>query len=185
MALEINTTVSVGEKYGKHPANLILQDAKFYGRPNFSGELDNFGDSRRKFTVLLPNELADQLRNEGWNVKTDIPTAEQLEQFPDRQTLSHMKVFLNFKIPEDKRGRPDEMDFEKGPDVHIIQGENQEKLNSKTVPLLDRSRFENIDMEIRAWEYNPEDHPGKYSARLVQFVGVLKPNLIGQKYGIL
>lgn len=183
MAIEVNTKVSMGETYGKKIGNLILEDAKFFGRPNFSGELDRFNDDRRKFTVLLPNDLADQLRGMGWNVKTEHPTPEEVEQ--GREILSHMKVFLNFKIPEDKRGRPDEMDYEVGPDVHVIQGEDVERLNSRTVGILDRSRFELLDMEIRAWEYNPEEHPGQYSARLVKLVATLTPNVLDDKYGRL
>lgn len=183
MAIEINTKVSLGETYGKKIGNMVLEDAKFWGRPNFRGELDRFKDERRKFTVLIPNDLADQLREMGWNVKTEIPTAEQREQgFED---LSHMKVFMNFSIPDDKKGRKDEYDFETGPDIHIIQGDDIEKLNSKTVGLLDRARLSNLDMEIRAWEYDPEEQPGKYSARLEKLVATLTPNRLDEKYGRL
>ena len=52
MAIEINTKISVGETHGKKVGNLILEDAKFWGRPNFSGELDRFtGDTRSTRTT--------------------------------------------------------------------------------------------------------------------------------------
>ena len=184
MVIEINTKVSIGEQYGNNPPNIVLEDAKFYGRPNFIGEMDRFNDDRRKFTVLIPNDIADQLRAFGYNVKTDIPSKQDMEE-KGYEEISHLKVFLNFTIPMDKRGRADELDYETGPDVFIRQNDEVEKLNSRTVGILDRSRFETMDMEIRAWEYNKEEHPGQYSARLVQFVGTMRPSILDAKYGRL
>lgn len=172
MAIEINTKVSLGETVGKKLGNLILEDAKFFGRPNFAGEMDRFKDDRRKFTVLIPNEVADQLRTMGWNVKTLIPTPE--EKAEGREELSMLKVMVDIS---DEPG--------KGSQVFVKQGENVEKLNSATVGIIDRSRFEEIGMEIRAWEYDPEERPGQYSARLVQFVGVMPFNALEAKYGTL
>lgn len=162
MAIEINTKVSVGETFGKQKlGNLTLEDAKFFGRPNFSGEEDRFKDARPKFTVLIPNETADQLRQFGWNVKTTVPTEEGQEE------LSHLKVMVD-----------------KQSDIWVIMGEDREKLNEQTRGVLDRSRVERLDMEIRAWEYDPEEQPGNYSARLVTLIAVIRPNILSQKYGI-
>jgi len=173
--IEIETVVSVGPTYGKKIGNLILEKAKFFGRPNAAGVEDRFKDTRRKFTVLIPNDIADQLREAGWNVKTLIPTAEELAEFPDRGPISHLKVMIdNIDIEEGK-----------GPEVYVMMGDNTEQLTNRTLAMIDRSRFEVMDMEIRAWEYDPEDEPGKYSARLVKFVGVMTPNRLDQKYGIL
>lgn len=183
MAIEVNTVVSVGEAYGgKKSGNLTLEDAKFFGRPNFSGELDSFKDDRRKFTVLIPNDVADQLRDMGWNVKTKIPTPEELAEHPDREMISSLKVFLNFKFDEK---HPGDINYEKGPDIWILMGEEREKLNSRTVGILDRSRIESLDMEIRGWEYDPDEKPGELSARLVQLVATIRPNILQQKYGRL
>ena len=172
--MELNTVVSVGETFGKKLGNLILEDARFFGRPNFSGELDRFKDDRRKFTVLIPNDLADQLRAAGWNVKTNIPTPEELQEFPDREPISHLKVMVDMNE-----------DTTKGAQVFIKQGEILEKLNITNVGVVDRMRFDEIGMEIRAWEFDPEDKPGEFSARLVQFVGVAPFNRLEEKYGRL
>lgn len=177
---EVKTIVSVGPTYGKKVGNLTLEGAQFFGRPNFTGELNRFGDDRRTFTVLIPNDLADQLREMGWNVKTNIPTKEQEEQ--GYTVISHLKVFLNFGYAKGHEGDPD---YETGPEITIFSGEQQEQLTSKTVAILDRARFETIDMEIRAWEYNPEEHPGQYSARLVKLVARLIPNRLDEKWGRL
>lgn len=175
MAIEINTKVSVGPTYGKKLGNLILEDAKFFGRPNFAGELDRFKDSRRKFTVLIPNDVADQLREAGWNVKTNIPTAEELAEFPEREPISHLKVMVDMN----------EDDETKGSQVFIKQGDELEKLTVRNIAMIDRSRFDEIGMEIRAWEYDPEEQPGHYSARLVQFIGIMPFNQLEKKYGRL
>jgi hypothetical protein len=166
MAIEINTKVSVGETFGKQKlGNLTLEDAKFFGRPNFSGEEDQFKDARRKFTVLIPNEIADQLREMGWNVKTNIPTQEEVAQ--GREQISHLKVMVD-----------------RTADVWVFMGEEKEKLNELTMGVLDKSRVERLDMEIRAWEYDPEDKPGEFSARLVTLIAVIRPNILSAKYGI-
>ncbi len=166
MVIEINTKVSVGDTYGKKLGNLTLEDAKFFGRPNFSGIEDQFKDSRRKFTVLIPNELADQLRQAGWNVKTSIPTPE--EKAEGREELSHLRVMVDDNS-----------------EVFILMGEEKEHLTVGTFGVIDRSRIEMMDMEIRAWEYNPQEKPGEYSARLVMLVANLRPNVLEQKYGRL
>lgn len=168
MAIELNTKVEMGPAKGKKLGNLFLFDAKFFGRPNFNGEMDRFKDNRRKFTVLIPNELADQLREMGWNVKTLIPTAEDLAEYPDREPLSHLKVMID-----------------DGSGVTIKMGEVMEQLNVGTFGVMDRSKIDEMDMEIRAWEYNPEEEPGKFSARLVSVIANLEYNPLLAKYGRL
>jgi hypothetical protein len=177
MAIEINTKVSVGDTFGKQTVgNLTLEDAKFFGRPNFSGEEDRFKDSRKKFTVLIPNDVADQLRDLGWNVKTSVPTPE--EQAEGREPISFLKVMV------------DDVTETSGPDIWVIMGEEREKLTNATMAILDRSRIENLDMELRVWMYNADEvrqglEEPKYSARLKTLVAVLRPNLLDAKYGRL
>lgn len=172
MVIEINTIVSVAPPRGNNLGNITLMDAKFFGRPNFGGEMDQFKDDSRKFTVLIPNEVADELRNVGWNVKTKIPTQEELAEFPDRQPISHLKV----KVDENTS------------QVLIKMGEVMENLNPNTFGVLDRSRVIDMDMELRAWMYNGDEvrqglEQPKYSARLVTVVANIEVNLIAEKYG--
>jgi hypothetical protein len=173
------TKVTIGETFGKQKVgNLTIENAKFWGRPNLSGEMDRFKDDSRKFTVIIPNEAADDLRALGWNVKTRLPDPE----FPDQEPISSLKVKADFR-PDPQN--PSDITREKGPDVWIIMGENREKLNSRTVGLLDRSRVEQLDLEVRGWEYDPDENPGALSARLVALVAVIRPNILEQKYGRL
>lgn len=174
MVIEINTVVSVGPIIGRNLPNITLEDAKFFGRPNFSGEMDRFKDDRRKFTVLIPNDVADQLRAIGYNVKTNIPTAEQLAENPDLAEISFIKVMVDDSS-----------------DVWVKMGDQEPtKIAVSNYGLMDRSRIEVMDMEIRAWNYNKEEvdagiETPKYSARLVSIIAVLTPNRLQEKYGNL
>lgn len=183
---ELATVITQHEAFGqKKLGNLTIENASFWGRPNFQGEEDQFRDPRRKFTVIIPNESADELRLLGWNVRTTLPTAEKLAIDPDAQPISSIKVMLNFTPDPD---HPGDVKYEKGPDVWVIMGEDREKLTSLTVGLLDRSRVHQLDMEIRAWNYNSDEvkqglEEPKFSARLVQLVAVIQPSLLDKKYG--
>lgn len=175
----LTTKVSIGETYGSKKApNIILEDARFYGRPNFAGELDRFKDDRRKFTVLIPADVADQLRQLGYNVKDKVNE----ENDPDFEPFSFMKVMVDFRFSD---SHPGDVNHEKGPDIWLIMGETREKLTSKTAGVLDRARVRSMDMEVRGWEYDPEDSAGMLSARLVTLVATVEPTLLNQKYGML
>lgn len=176
----LTTKISIGEVRGQNLANLTLEDARFYGRPNFSGEMNQFKDSRRQFTVLIPNELADQLRALGWNVKTSIMKADEPNP-SEWEPTSSLKVMV---------GEPGDSTT-----LHLLmktdEGMIPEMLTSQTMGILDRSRVVQLDMEIRAWNYNKEefdaglDAEKKYSARLVSLVAVIDPSLLQRKYGAL
>lgn len=175
MAIEINTIVSVGRQFGKNLPNITLEDAKFFGRPNFAGEENRFKETKRQFTVLIPNDVADTLREIGYNVKTKIPTPEELAENPDLGEISFLKVIIDKTVDG----------------VWLKMGDAApEKLAESTYPVIDRSRLTNIDMEIRAWMYNSDEvekglEQPAYSARLVSFVATLEPNRLQEKYGNL
>ena len=177
----VTSTITVGEPWGKQTvANITIQDAKFWGRPNFAGELNQFRETKRQFTVLIPNEHADTLRELGWNVKTKIPTPEEVEK--GYEPVSSLKVAVDVNI--DKEGN------ETGSNVIVIMGDQQEKLTGNTMAILDRSRIQNVDMELRAWMYNKDEvdkglEEPKYSARLVTCVATIQRSILGEKYGAL
>lgn len=178
----LQTSITVLENYGRGIPNLMIFGARFYGRPNFSGEPNQWKDSRRQFTIMIPNEDAENLRVIGYNVKTKVLTPEEIAE--GREVVSHLNIKVDFR--PDKM-YPDDITRERGPTIVIHQDINgipeNEPLTSRTVGALDRARFENIDMEIRGWEYDAEENPGQYSARLVQLVAVMRPNMLTEKYG--
>ena len=165
---DIPTQIRVGAIGNKKVANLELIDAKFWGRPNFSGEEDRFKDTRRKFTILIPEDSAEQIRQMGWNVKTTIPSEEDLAIDPERKPLSHLKVMVDDSS-----------------EVKLVHGDIVTVIPKENFGIVDRTRFDEVSIEIRAWEYDPDESPGQFSARLVQFVGVFTPSLLQERYGTI
>lgn len=171
---DLNTIVTILEPRGKQTAgNIILEDAKFFGRPNLSGMTDRFGDDRRKFQVRIPEAAAEELVKLGWQVKTLEPQTEEQER------IHFLKVFADFKFDPK---HPGEVEYENGPMVLAVQGNNREHLTSKTIGIIDRSKLTHMSLQIRGWEYNPQEHPGKLSARLVEMAVTLEPSIISS-YG--
>lgn len=175
MSRPLETTVAVQESYGRGLGNLILENCQFWGEVNFEGRYNDVTKKeRRQFNVLIPNEVAQTLRDLGWNCKTLEPRTEEEEP------MSFMQVVVDI-IPS--KDNPDDLNKEQGPDIWVIQGDSRQKLNSTTVAMLDRTRaIETIDMEIRAWEYDRAKKPGEHSARLVTLVAVMRPNRLMEKY---
>lgn len=177
----ITSTITVGEPWGKQTVpNITIENAKFWGRPNFAGEINQFRETKRQFTVLIPNDLADQLRDIGYNVKTKMPTPE--EQAEGREPISSLKVIVDVTINE--RGE------EYGSEVFLMVGGDHQKLNGSNMGIIDRARIHNVDMELRAWNYNKKEvdaglEEAKYSARLVTCVAIIERSILGEKYGAL
>lgn len=168
---ENETSVIIMEPRGKNLPNVTLQKVRFYGRPNFGGEMDRFKDPRPKCTVIIPDNAVEPLRELGYNVKTTVPDPEDFEL--GREPVNHLKVMVDAKS-----------------DIYIVLNGESEKLAEEKRGIIDRSRFEEMDMEIRAWMYNKDEvdqglEEPKYSARLVTFVGVMRPSILGAKYGLL
>lgn len=70
---------------------LTLEHAKFIYRPNFSGMADRYNPNggKRYFNVKVPEDIVDQLIDDGWNVKSTNPQ--------DDQAVEHyIKVNVNF-----------------------------------------------------------------------------------------
>lgn len=118
---------------------LAIEDARLIFR-NFSGrktEYNRFG--RRSFSVILPDgDLADNLKEIGWNVKTLKPRDEEEE----------VRYFLDVTISFDNRP----------PNVYMITKTNRKKtrLDEDTIDLLDTADIVSVDIAINPyhWEIN-------------------------------
>jgi hypothetical protein len=178
---ENETIITIADNHGTGVGNLTIQNVKYFGRPNFAGNPDKFNKmgGKRSFSILIPEQYRDTLKGLGWMVNT----LEVRPEFPEEEAKHILKIAVD--IRKDPMF-PEDVTRERMPDIWVIQGDlPPEKLTSKTVGILDRNRFDAIDIEIRGWEYDREELPGVYSARLVTFVGVMKPSLLGEKYNLL
>ena len=120
------------------PRNILqIDDARIIYR-NFSGEASQFnraGD--RNFSVLIEDEqIANELRDHGWNVK--IKQAREEGDTP----FMHLPVKVKFN--------------DRGPSVYLVSGINRVKLDEETIGMLDSIDILGVDLDIRPfdWEVN-------------------------------
>ena len=116
---------------------LQIDDARIIYR-NFAGEASQFnraGD--RNFSVLIEDEqIANELRDHGWNVK--IKQAREEGDTP----FMHLPVKVKFN--------------DRGPSVYLVSGSNRVKLDEETIGMLDNIDILGVDLDIRPfdWEVN-------------------------------
>ena len=120
------------------PRNILqIDDARIIYR-NFAGEASQFnraGD--RNFSVLIEDEqIANKLRDHGWNVK--IKQAREEGDTP----FMHLPVKVKFN--------------DRGPSVYLVSGSNRVKLDEETIGMLDSIDILGVDLDIRPfdWEVN-------------------------------
>lgn len=112
---------------------IVLENARVMFR-NFSGKEGKFNPAgRRNFHVQLPTELAEELQDEGWNVKWFTPKE------PDDVPTAHMQVSFSYE------NYP--------PNIFLIAGRKKTKLDEESVEILDHAEFENVDLIIRPYNW--------------------------------
>lgn len=116
---------------------LQIDDARLVYR-NFSGAGSKFNrEGDRNFSVIIEDrELADQLIEEGWNVKIRPPRDE------DEQPFMHLPVKIKFN--------------DRGPAVYLITGGRKNELDEESIGCLDDIDILGVDLDIRPynWEVN-------------------------------
>lgn len=114
--------------------NLVIRDAKLFFR-NFEGREQQYnakGD--RNFGVFIDDDVAEQLKADGWNIKT---TREDEDGNPG-------KPFIKVKV---RFG-------EYPPNVILVSPTNKTKLDEEDVGLIDRMDIERADLIISPYQYN-------------------------------
>lgn len=114
--------------------NLSVENARIIFR-NFAGKEGKFNPAgKRSFCLLLDEEAAERLHDEGWNVKTLAP------RDPDDDPQPYIQVAVQFgNYP---------------PNIYLISGKTKTKLDEDTVSILDYAEIENVDLIINPsrWE---------------------------------
>lgn len=105
---------------------------------NFSGKPSAFNrEGDRNFSLVIPNiEIADVLKDKGWNIKIKPPREEGDEPFIT------MPVKIKFN--------------DRGPRVYLETGNNLVRLDEESICCLDNVDIVKVDMDIRPydWEIN-------------------------------
>lgn len=113
--------------------NLQIDNAKIIFK-NFSGRkgrYNNEGDRNFSLKITDP-EIAEVLKENGWNVKFKDPYEEG--DIPDMT----LKVKVKFS--------------KYGPNVYLQSGDVRRKLNENTVDLIDKIEIDHVDLDIRAYD---------------------------------
>jgi len=143
---------------------LIIKNAVIVRR-NFEGRVDNYNKSGdRTFSVVIDNELAIALKNDGWNVKFD---KRYDADDPDAPAYLDVKVSYDnaryipkiVQVTYDSEGRPRRTFFHKN-----------------TVANLDSADIEDVRLEINPHNYTVNNHSGiKAYLRTMYFTLVKDP----------
>lgn len=114
--------------------NLSVENARIIFR-NFAGKEGKFNPAgKRSFCLLLDDDTAERLADQGWNVKTLAP------RDPDDDPQPYIQVAVQFgNYP---------------PNIYLISGKTKTKLDEDTVSILDYAEIENVDLIINPsrWE---------------------------------
>lgn len=76
----------------KRVDDIIIRDARVRYR-NFSGRADNYTPAGlRNFTIFLDDDFANELSNEGWNIKWKVS-----KKYPDNPPQAQLKVAVSYR----------------------------------------------------------------------------------------
>ena len=116
--------------------NISIDNAQIRFR-NFTGEPTKFDKAggKRTFSVILDPEMADKLREDGWNVKSWEPEGAD-------EPIYHLPVEISYKIYP--------------PKIWMISGNKKTMLQEDTVSALQYAEFTKVQLIIRpyCWEVN-------------------------------
>lgn len=109
---------------------------------NFTGKDDKFGrEGDRSFSIIIEDDaLAEQLANDGWNVKPLTP------RDPDEKVNHFIKVKISFKV------RP--------PKIWLLTNHKRTLLDEDTIATLQYARIENADVVVSPWRWEVNGKTG-------------------------
>lgn len=110
---------------------VLIEDTRFIFETNFSGDpkRDKFGKDDRNFNIILPDDIATQLIDEGFNVKCTKPNDEY-----DAQYFVKVNVKFECKYP---------------PRIYLVSGDNKpELLNESTVGIIDGAYVKKVNATL-------------------------------------
>lgn len=117
-------------------SNISVENARILFR-NFAGKESKFNaKGKRNFCLILDNDVAEDLKQIGWNIKYLSP------RDPDDDPQAYLQVAVAFdNFP---------------PKIWLISGGKKTELTEETVAVLDYAEIENIDVIVRpyVWEVN-------------------------------
>ena len=133
---------------------------------NFSGERDKFNPGKRGFSVVIDDAvMADELRQEGWNIKE-----RNLQEGADPS--------------EQEWTLPVKLNMNRYTQVWLIVGNHKTLLDENTVAQLDVVDFINCDISIRPYEWEMGGRNG-ITAYVDSMYVTIRENKFAEKYADL
>ena len=133
---------------------------------NFSGERDRFNPGKRGFSVVIDDAvMADELRQEGWNIK-ERPLQEGADPSEQEWTL------------------PVELNMNRYTQVWLIVGNHKTLLDENTVAQLDVVDIVDCDISIRPYEWEMSGRTG-ITAYVDSMYVTIRENKFAEKYADL
>ena len=146
----------------KQVDNIVIEDAHIIFR-NFAGEETKFNRAgNRNFCVVIDDpQTAQDLMNDGWNIRTLQP------RDPEEEPRHYLQVKVKFgNIP---------------PHVYLISGKTKTELDEESVSALDYADLKTCDLVIRAYNYDVNGKTG-ISAYLKKGYFVVDQDDLDRKY---
>lgn len=121
---------------------LQIDDCRIVYR-NFRGEASKFNrEGDRNFAVVIPTEeMADELVEQGWNVKVKPPRDD------DDSLFMYLPVKIKFN--------------DRGPAAYLQSGKNMRKLNEDSIGMLDRIDIIGVDLDVRPYDWEVNGKTGR------------------------
>lgn len=126
------------EEIRNNNRTLILENTKFIFATNFAGKPDDkYGSTTRYGNVFISKEMADELSEEGFSVRTTTPREGEEEGFVPRYFT---KIILNYNS-DIAKDRP--------PKVCLVSGSNPPReLDAETVGIIDNTYVTNVNATV-------------------------------------
>lgn len=141
----------------KRVPDIVLADAIIFAR-NFAGKATRFDDGKRAFCLAVPLEMADGLKEAGWNVK--FPEVEEGE---DPRPYLRVKVNIAGDYP---------------PEVFRINSRGMRRLHGSEIDMLDDVGIAKCSLVISPYVWTE----GKITAYLRKIVLTVKEDAIDELY---
>lgn len=117
-------------------ANISVENARIIFR-NFAGKESRYNPKgKRNFCLIIDNDVAENLKDIGWNIKYLNP------KDPDEPPQAYLQVAVAFEnFP---------------PKIWLVSGGKKTELDEDSVSVLDYAEIENIDIIVRpyTWDLN-------------------------------
>lgn len=121
--------------------NICIEGARIIFR-NFQGKGDRFNpEGRRTFGVIIDNEQALDLIEEGWRIKYLNPREEGEEK------QAYLPVRVNYKTAP--------------PSLYLVTKRTKTLLTEETVGTLDNAELENVDLVISPYHWSMPSKDGE------------------------